>query len=493
MPTHSDDRLLWLFTGLGLFIAVKVIPGKLRYIRYLTEVSGDDEAEEESARLNEDAEHALKLETLQTLALGRNYDIHKCALKILVEQCTKSPLHDLLLRDLASHDPLTRGKAVNTLLLLLRHASVKRYVHETMDLLQTEKAWRAIVSALVNLLPDHAWSQVGSERSLKGKHMRSPVAPPFRPPQESKMLDLVYRLLCGEPNIDAVISAGLISRWLKVYPFPCKLIRSGGGSPDVIALLMNDTWGDDDEIMTAIVVKLTLHQKGVDELRQCGLTRASSAAALHPNTFPNYEEPIDNDVVMTGGEDTAGIVIPNHTLDVADQRPGSSWSRQPPNRQLSNQELQRRRRRREAMVLSDGDEPLTQGNILQRDNSHAALAPRRTTEADQQVAQMIEQIERADQGGADMIISRDYDDTRAAASFSEIAGELGRELEAGEEGAVAAQEDYSTVAATSGGGDGWMSGMRAWVYGLTTRSEPQRQPLADITSRSNIGSAGAHD
>lgn len=71
----------------------------------------------------------------------------------------------------------------------------------------------------------------------------------------------------------------------------------------------------------------------------------------------------DSDVWMTGGEDTAGIVpIPAAGSAV----PTPSRSRVRRLRDESAEEQALRRRRREAMVLSEGGRPLGQDNIIQR-------------------------------------------------------------------------------------------------------------------------------
>jgi hypothetical protein len=101
---------------------------------------------------------------------------------------------------------------------------------------------------------------------------------------------------------------------------------------------------------------------------------------------------------MTGGEDTAGV-LPSASQSGQDQRPSSSWSRRHPTPDSQSDGTQRRRRR-EAMVLSDGDGPLTESNILQRENSHAALVPGEEPSLEGRLARSYEDLDREDEDPA---------------------------------------------------------------------------------------------
>jgi hypothetical protein len=113
------------------------------------------------------------------------------------------------------------------------------------------------------------------------------------------------------------------------------------------------------------------------------------------NWYGEWPSTRNHDVVMTGGEDTAGI-LPSMSQTGRDQQSGSSWSRRNQAIAGHSDEIQRRRRR-EAMVLSDGDGPLTAGNILQRENSRAALVPGEEPSIEEQLAQLSEEIDREDE------------------------------------------------------------------------------------------------
>ena len=49
------------------------------------------------------------------------------------------------------------------------------------------------------------------------------------------------------------------------------------------------------------------------------------------------------------------------------------------------------------MVISDGEGPLTEDNILQRENSRAALLPGQELGIEEQLAQLNEEIDREDE------------------------------------------------------------------------------------------------
>jgi hypothetical protein len=606
MPTHSDDRILWILVGLGLFIAAKAIPVSLQYVRQLTEVKGEDEP---AQRTNDDVERALKTETLGKLVAGRSYEIRSCAIKIIAERCITGPALIVLLEDLADRDPDRRDKAILALRLFVSHRSIQD--SQKLLLLTTGQAFHAIITALVNLLPqhdnvstatasveegkvecyqmhhglpfmpasryetykkqaeqmagDHAefskerailcripaqkqqllamtgftplteyffnncarqrfledetpvvpldsipdipdasrrsfteifssaegreelsgwrlhvsaadrvrhvesllkalWScrsiavqalslntAISTERaalekspgrkiydaycqeradyfrqltgglfqqalqfstegaavvggldpqeSEKSNSKRnalppSPVRPARRRPQESTLLFILTKLL-DINSVEMALSAGLVSRWLYRYPFPCMLTSSK--QHDVIAFLRAKAWGSDDPLMAELMHVITSVPPGLEELREFGLTTITNFHAYWHggNWYGEWPSTRNHDVVMTGGEDTAGI-LPSMSQTGRDQQSGSSWSRRNQAIAGHSDEIQRRRRR-EAMVLSDGDGPLTAGNILQRENSRAALVPGEEPSIEEQLAQLSEEIDREDE------------------------------------------------------------------------------------------------
>ena len=59
------------------------------------------------------------------------------------------------------------------------------------------------------------------------------------------------------------------------------------------------------------------------------------------------------------------------------------------------------------MVLSDGEGPLTEDNILQRENSRAALVPGQEPGIEEQLAQLNQEIDREDEDGMAHITDSD--------------------------------------------------------------------------------------
>ena len=155
MPTHSSDRILWFLIGLSLFVAAKAIPASLQYVRRVTEIQSDDDP---AQRTDENVEHIVKTETLETLATGRSYEIRSSAIRVIAERCIKSHALGLLLEDLASRDSGRRQKAILALRLFASHHPVQ----DSQDLafLTTRNGFHAIVTALVNLLPQHELAQI---------------------------------------------------------------------------------------------------------------------------------------------------------------------------------------------------------------------------------------------------------------------------------------------------------------------------------------------
>jgi hypothetical protein len=198
----------------------------------------------------------------------------------------------------------------------------------------------------------------------------SPVRPSGRPAQEKALLIILVKLL-DISNVETALSAGLVSRWLCRYPFPCNLASSK--LHDIVALLREKAWRDDDPLMAELMSRITSVPSGLQELREFGLTRIKHFRNYWSggDWYAEWPSAHNEDVVMSEGDGTAGV-LPSANQSSQERRPGSSWSRRhlTPDSQLDGTQ---RWRRREAMVLSDGEGPLTEGNILQRENSQAAL------------------------------------------------------------------------------------------------------------------------
>jgi hypothetical protein len=225
----------------------------------------------------------------------------------------------------------------------------------------------------------------------------SPVRPFRRPAQEKALLFILAKLL-DINNVETALSAGLVSRWLCRYPFPCNLASSK--PHDIVALLRPKAWWSDDPVMAELMRFITSVPSGLQELREFGLTKITHFHNYWRggDWYEEWPSTRNEDIVMTGGEDTAGV-LPSASQSGQDQRPSSSWSRRHPTPDSQSDGTQRRRRR-EAMVLSDGDGPLTESNILQRENSHAALVPGEEPSLEGRLARSYEDLDREDEDPA---------------------------------------------------------------------------------------------
>ncbi|GFF51119.1 hypothetical protein IFM61606_06741 [Aspergillus udagawae] len=308
MASHLSDRFLWLCLGVSLFFAVRGIVADLRRVSDLTEIK---QVEKEDKIISEGTEDALKLDTLLKLSDSTSYDLRAAALRIVAERSTKGSTRDLLLQDLASKNKERR---------VSRTAVCSR--------LKDLSTYTALVDCLCNFLEEHV-----EETSTTD----SPILPKTRPLGEKKALSILNLIL--QENIPAALEAGVVSRWLSKYPFPCALTKPSRRQ-DVVILMK--TWWSDDTIMSAIFSTLSSHPDGTKQLRKYGLM----GSMMEEN---DHDDEDDSDVWMIDGEDTAG----SRRLSGRRLRGGTA------------EEQAVRRRRREAMVLSDGVHPLNNEDIFQ--------------------------------------------------------------------------------------------------------------------------------
>ncbi|KAL5365826.1 hypothetical protein BJX96DRAFT_19938 [Aspergillus floccosus] len=326
MASHLNDRLLWLCLGVSLFFAVRGITSDLRRVSDLTEIK---HIEKEDKMISEGTEDALKLDTLLKLSESTSYDLRSAALRIISERSTKGETRDLLLQDLASKDKERRGRALNAIYFLVSNRALART--SVCSRLKDLPTFHALVECLCNFLEEHV-----EETSTTV----SPILPKTRPLGEKKALGALNIIL--QENIPAALEAGVISRWLSKYPFPCAL-SNPSRRQDVVILMK--TWWSDDAVMSSIFSTLSSHPEGTKQLRKYGLM----GSMIEENDQDEDEEADgDSDVWMADGDDTAG------------SRPTSG------RRFRGTAEEQAvRRRRREAMVLSDGGRPFRRDDIIQ--------------------------------------------------------------------------------------------------------------------------------
>jgi hypothetical protein len=403
----TDDRLLWLAVAIGLAVASIYIPTTLRHVRKITEVHEDDDRK----KLSNDAEAALKPEVLRVLVDGPSHELRASAIKIVVARALKDDAKKILLCDLASNNVDGRVKAINAMHLVL----FSRLMVNDSPMTGTEvfcdlPGFTAVVDALVNCLPLHKIAPApGSLRKptqvpARGTGPVSPLLPPNRPADETRLMQILQELLRCALNestdgLSLALQAGVVKRWLRKYPFPCASPSNshlGFNRSDVVSLFRIDSWASDDPLMLRIMVLLGRDPEAMKQLRAIGIRGSDYKEAIFSsggNT--GWSELPSRDILMTNSEDTAGVwstdrirlELANSQNDpIGDEllrnelerrgepvRPGSSWARQAPERSPEEQNL--RRRNREAIVVADGGAPFTRDNILRRQNSRVGPSP----------------------------------------------------------------------------------------------------------------------
>ena len=197
--------------------------------------------------------------------------------------------------------------------------------------LQDLSTYTALVDCLCNFLDEHV-----EESSKTDSH----ILPKTRPLGERKALR-VANVMVPE-DVPAALEAGIVSRWLCKYPFPCALANPSRRQ-DVV-LLMKTYWSD-DPLMSSVIGTIASHPDGVRQLRKYDLM----GSMIEENDQDEYEDDGDSDVWMIDGDETAGARRPSERRFREESPEERAW----------------RRRRREAMVLSDGGRPLGNENIIQ--------------------------------------------------------------------------------------------------------------------------------
>merc|ERR1711939_484802 len=378
MSFFSSNRFLAVLLIVGLGTACYSIPSILQQVKDAARAP-EPEPPPPRKRLQKDSENSLKIDTLRTLADGYSYELRNSAVKIVTSRTVRSRSKDLLLRDLASRDYERRDNAINGLLMMLRHQSLHDRYQNLGAEFNLAKRVKATVRALINVLPMHA--DHGHEQ--KGGLPPSPILPVTRPAQEESLLVILNYMLTEEPlrrsviiepPVIAALKAGLVTKWLARYPFPCALPENQGYNfkrSDVARLFERMAWKTDDHLMAGIIFQVVHHPLGRKQMRDAGLQASSYRENVDPNswntgwTAERWEsDDSDNDVAMTGGEATAGQVRDDVTVWEETVPAVTQWSVE-----RSQEEEHLRRRHREAIVVAERGAPLRRENILQRGDS----------------------------------------------------------------------------------------------------------------------------
>jgi hypothetical protein len=190
--------------------------------------------------------------------------------------------------------------------------------------------------------------------------------------------------------MDAALQAGLVTKWLANYPFPCSQPENSSFNykrSDIARLFDRVAWMSDDPAMENIVFSIMQYPMGRKQMRQVGLSASNVREKVNDDHRErdswNWDSPgwvdgdggaedEDNDVRMVNGEDTAGVVPVPDGLTLWDEpmgRPTTRAGARLRSAERSQEEEHLRRRHREAIVVAERGAPLTRENILQREDS----------------------------------------------------------------------------------------------------------------------------
>ena len=391
---EPTDRVLWLLVPLALAASYYGSRHLLQNVNNATLTPV--ETAPSAKKVDDDAEAQIPASALLTLADGHSFELQRAAFKIVLNQSLKDAPRKLLLKDLAGRLPGRRENAVLALWYLVNGPDPKEFDYERIRYdqqlrLQNLQTYQAIVTALVNLLPLHARTTTevfAEEDSLPP----SPVRPLRRPSLEILLLKILLQLVRAfnrspstpEGGVPSCLEAGLIKHWLAKYPFPCTLpqfSKLNFKRCDVFDLLTDPkACSFDDALMSELFRQLLPHPEAQQQLRVCGLARR------HSRLKEDFQqESATQYIVWNDAEGAAAATMAQqnrsgnaNTNDA--QSETSAWrSFHPPVRRqsadASEEELEQRRRHREAVVVSDRIIPMTSGstNLRSVENASALL------------------------------------------------------------------------------------------------------------------------
>jgi hypothetical protein len=266
--------------------------------------------------INQSTEDAVKLEALEVLLESPNYELQGAAVKIITNRATKPHIYQALLHKIRYGDIPQQEQALASLRYLVSYTNPKY--------LNPERTLSTVITFLSNNQPKFP---TGVDADLPLWKLRSePVKDALH------ILDDVLSSLSSQ-TFPTALKAGLVSKWLSKYPF-------GGPSATEAAArdeLRSLNWDSEDLLLFNIIKRLFDMPAGRRELRKYGLLGSSIEESSDENMIW-----FDEDAQMSGYNRMPGLRREH------DESP---------------EEQRLRRRRREAMVLSDGDEVVTNENI----------------------------------------------------------------------------------------------------------------------------------
>lgn len=352
-----------------------------------------EDTDPKGKQLDPEAENKIPLDALHVLSQSHSFELRNAAIKVVASRAmtTDDPVRNRMLSDLASRDWQRRDNGINALWLLMFGLESSDNSSVTSHFTDY-KTITSLVRGLINVLPDHKISFQDPKPFSQG-HPPSPVRPLQRPVHETSLIIPLREVLRSSKLIDTpsgsimdvlsiALSAGLVSKWLTNYPFPCTLPSYSTHNyhkADITSLLSDETQYYTDDILLAELLKIILRSyQGRKELIACGLLRPNISAKFTENLDPTFlvfddQNQHNGDVVMTNGEETAGFPSGSTpwrttTLDT-ESLPPIQWvdvSRRPRSTDRSQEEESRIRRHREAVVVAEGGGVLSEGNMFQR-------------------------------------------------------------------------------------------------------------------------------
>ncbi|ETN37343.1 uncharacterized protein HMPREF1541_08334 [Cyphellophora europaea CBS 101466] len=424
-----SDRALWLIIPIACAVAAVSFAYPLRDIKEAATAPPIEE-QPNARRVDDDAEDHIPVGALKVLSDGHSFHLRNAAFKIALSQSLKDVPKAALLKDLSSKQPERRDQALQALVFLIHGPDAsdadftltrkQQHLH-----FQNLATYRALVTALVNLLPFHTHTPTDI-CFAKGGHPPSPIRPLLRPTNEVTLINLVLELLRSyrrspippEGGLQTFLKAGIVQRWLANYPFPCTLpqyLKLNFRRSDVVELLTDKAYARDDYLMAELVQHLSRYPPAQIELRNAGLATRSSKI-----TERFRSDSIDDSIIFI--RENLGPANPL-TMGDAGNDGATGWQHFDPPRidrngidlprprssDRSSSEERLRRRHREAIVVADPGQPVSNQNILQRVTS--GVAPSRGLNNDD--TQHPGQIGRADS---------EREEVASHLSFSEVSG-----------------------------------------------------------------------
>ncbi|MCJ1391719.1 hypothetical protein MMC18_004584 [Xylographa bjoerkii] len=324
MAVRGGDTIIWISLGIIGVCGGFLVRTQLLAVRNAARVTRQEKIPE---LISQHTEDALKLDTLRELAFGANQDIRNAALKIIAERTGQDSTYQILLQNVASQHVVIRDQALVTLKYLSQGpARAATHSFATMKL---------IITCLCDMTNKNNACQEGQDTNFEERQK-----------PEKDALYILYSGICNN-NTREALRAGLVNRWLAEYPF------GGPKSPEsrkVEIVQSLRTSRSDDYMMNRILLAVDSEPEGRKQLRKYHLL--GSVIGETP------DDDDDGDIFMIGGEEVAG----HSSARLRHQ--GSRIHEE----SLEEQAL--RRRRREAMVISDDGAPLGRDNIIQGQSYH---------------------------------------------------------------------------------------------------------------------------